>query len=294
MALTVVHNTPDELDYPTIGTSIRAAYGRRDLKPPPHDLAWRYQKGFGRDSVILSVHDDATRIGQAVVMIRSLADGRRIALLGDLFVDAVPNAAFAAMLLYRNLQALLEDGQFSLIYTVPNQTAADLDRKVLGLDQVNKIEVLPGFVFGRTYSGGLSGRADKAADFLPDDDAKMLWRKSDLAKRIAAPCQDFVVGRSHNATIIAVTRKVGPVKALVLAAAYGEGRAEDWKKAVGQCAKHTRRRVVLNGTGRAAIPGVVFGSIPKRYGRTFNVSYRIGKDGADLVSKLQFLDLDVM
>ncbi|MEM1039091.1 MAG: hypothetical protein AAGI12_06430 [Pseudomonadota bacterium] len=294
MALTVVHNTPDELDYPTVGTSIRAAYGRRGLKPPPHDLAWRYQKGFGSDSVILSVHDDEIRIGQAVVMIRSLGDGRRIALLGDLYVDAVPNAAFAAMLLYRNLQALLEDGQFSLIYTVPNQTAADLDRKVLGLDQVKKVEVSLGFVFGRTFSGGLSGRAADATDFLPDEGPSMLWRKADLANRVAAPCQDYVVGRSHNVAILGVTRKVGPVKALVLAAAYGEGRAEDWKKAIGQCAKHTRGRVVLNGTGRAAVPGVVFGSIPKRYGRTFNVSYRIGKDGADLAPKLQFLDLDVM
>ncbi|MEO1398309.1 MAG: hypothetical protein AAFU56_05510 [Pseudomonadota bacterium] len=294
MALSVVHNSPDELNYEATQASIRAAYVRRDLKPPPHDLSWRYRRGFGPDSVILSVYDDQDRIGQAVVLVRALPDGRRIALLGDLYVDDRPSAAFAAMLLYRNLQALLEEGRFNLIYTVPNKSAAELDRKVLGLDRVRQVEVSPGFAIVRARHGGVVGREINVENgFLPKSH-NALWCDHDLANRVAAPCQDFVVGRSHNATLISVKRTVGPVKALVLAAAYGEGRAEDWKIALGQCVKVSRRRVVLNGTNKAGVPGVVFGSIPQRYGRTFDVSYRTDEDGEDLVQRLQFLDLDVM
>jgi len=295
MALSVVHNTPSELDYAAVAASIREAYARRDLKAPPHDFNWRYLKGFGRDSVILSVHDDDVRIGQAVVLIRQLPDGRRISLLGDLYVDE-GGSAFAAMLLYRNLQALLEEGNFSLIYTVPNKTAADLDRKVLGLDRIKTVHALPAVALAIGSKGGQPGRLQGRVNTnsITRLDNQMLWQLEDLKNRLAAPCQDFVVGRGHDAVLVAVTRKAGAATALVLAAAYGEGRASDWREALNQCVGATGNRLVLNATHKPSIPGLALQSSGQRFGKTFEVSYRVGEDGEGLQDQLQFLDLDVM
>ncbi|MEL6966927.1 MAG: hypothetical protein AAGM04_06040 [Pseudomonadota bacterium] len=315
MALRVVQESAETLDYAAVGRAITAAYAARNLNPPPHDLKWRYLRGFGQRPTIFAVYQDDVRIGQAVVLVRQLADGRRIALLADLYVDAGPSSALGAMMLYKELKAFLETEPFSLIYTLANETAGTLDRKILGLVDKQPLAVTPGLFMGfGSHSGSQLGGARWGSSLVKVAHAKdaqdmvapleavgdkcdapgTLWIADDLLSRLGAPCHRYLAAKSGGLLLIAVPRRFGVVPTLVLSARFGAGDAKAWRAALAQLVRLSKIPLVLNGTGVEVPSGLLFSSLAARFSRTFAISYRLGPDGEDLPQRLQFLDLDVM
>ncbi|MEL6947357.1 MAG: hypothetical protein AAFO73_06945 [Pseudomonadota bacterium] len=309
MALRVVQESAETLDYAAVGRAITAAYAARNLNPPPHDLKWRYLRGFGQRPTIFAVYQDDVRIGQAVVLVRQLADGRRIALLADLYVDAGPSSALGAMMLYKELKAFLANETYSLIYTLANETAGTLDRKILGLTDKQPLAVIPG-LFGGLGSGGARWGSSLVEDAHVKDAQDMvaplkaasdgrdapdtLWVADDLLGRLGAPCHRYLAAKSGDLLLIGVPRRFGVVPTLVLSARFGVGDAKAWRAALGQLVRLSKIPLVLNGTGVEVPSGLLFSSLAARFSRTFAISYRLGPDGEDLPQRLQFLDLDVM
>ena len=253
----------------------RRAFGHAGAALQADRFRWTYEAGFD-GAVVVAASDNGEKIGQgAFVFQRVQIAGRqlRAAQFVDLFVDPARRAGGTVRGIYSGLVKQAESREIGLIFATPNPAARDINRKLMGLEDLATIPFRAGVVLPFRGSQVRSFDAEALAErmgeiepyFRPMPATRFLWSPQALLRRLTGhPHHRYSLHLSPQAMLVASPRTIRGIPVLLAACFLPSGerlldRHMTRSLLSAAAAFHRRPAFVYAGinTALAAPPGII-------------------------------------
>jgi hypothetical protein len=195
------------------------AFGAEPGRFSAEGLRWLYEDAYGEGATVLAAYAGARKVGQAALLHQSVTVAGRpepaVALV-DVFVLEAHRSLAAVVGLYRAVEAACRERGVRLILSVPNTMAADVNARVLRLEEVARLDIrigvaglpVPGVPVASHRVSALDpdrGR-DLVAAFCGGAQAGLCWTPERLWGRLGRPGAAYALHIGANLMAVSAPR----------------------------------------------------------------------------------------